>query len=562
MRWWIVVALAALGCSPTIPEGRFACTNDAMCPEGWSCRGGYCFDGPGDADAGGVDGGPLDGGASDAGLDAGGVDGGADAGGADSGAMCPADRTYCASVTACVDLQTDAAHCGACDRDCAGDDCVGGSCRPTVVRVQAFGGNGVDVIRAATAVGENIVVVGEFMDTVDFGGTTLTSAGDLDGFVASYTPDGALNWVARVGASQLDTFHDVAADPTGSRVVAVGQVDGAIEIETPAGTASLGAAGMSSDGFVIALDAATGAHEQALIVGGDGEEQLKGVAIDGAGGIFVAGQNDFPLTAGGLSFPNDGFYDGFLVRWDPAANTLTRFLRVATDGVDGLESVAVVGGDVCASGFFSGALTLGSLAVPYAGGTDGVVACVSASTGAFRWSRALGTSADDQIHDLDFRAGDTIAFVAVAGAAVSWGSDAIAAPAGIWDLVVGTMSTSGAPGWARVVSTPGDYDFPLGVLALADGRVAASGITRAAVTAPVALPYGGGNDGFIGVWDASGVLDWARTVGGSGDDTVQDLVELRGSLYAVGELTGPVDFGTGTIPGGGARDGYVMQILH
>jgi len=559
--------LLVVGCSPTVPEGRFACGTADDCPDGWSCVAGLCY-----AEATGVDaGGPADSGAptmdagpdGDAGPD---TDAGPGDGGSPPDGGCPGATTFCVEAAGCVDLMTDDAHCGACGEACAAGGCVDGVCRPSVARVFSFGASGTDVIRAVEVLDGQLIVVGEFRDTVDFGGgTTRTSAGDVDGFVASYAPDGTLGWVVRIGASQFDAVLDVAVDPARGRVVAVGEFDPAFDgtatVETPTGTETISAVGMSADGFALALDGADGSFEELMAIAGPGGERENGVAIDGSGNIFIAGQHDFPVTAGGVMFPNRGFYDGHLVRWDPASNTLSDLLVLDSEERDAFDGISIVDTNVCASGYYGGPVTLGGAAVPHSGGEDGIVVCISAASGAYAWHARIGTTGNDQIHEIHWRDGASFAFVAVVGAEATFGSETIPAPAGVWDLVVGTMTTAGAPGWARVVSTPADYDYPLGVRVLSDGRVAFAALTAGAATSPVPLSHAGGNDGFVGVWTADGALSWARTFGGAGDDTVQDVVELDGSLYAVGEFTGPVDFGTGTIPAFGALDAFVMQIL-
>lgn len=76
-----------------------------------------------------------------------------------TGPMCSPDETACGND--CVDVQTDAAHCGACGHDCLGGNCILGTCeavelasgkgRLMMVQVDAdyiyYGGDGVDVGR-------------------------------------------------------------------------------------------------------------------------------------------------------------------------------------------------------------------------------------------------------------------------------------------------------------------------------------------------------------------------------------------------------------------------------
>jgi hypothetical protein len=66
---------------------------------------------------------------------------------------------------------------------------------------------------------EDLAVGGRFGDTVDFGGVTLTSLGQHDGFLAKYAGDsGVLQWAERIGGSGLfdsDSVQTVTASDQG-----------------------------------------------------------------------------------------------------------------------------------------------------------------------------------------------------------------------------------------------------------------------------------------------------------------------------------------------------------
>lgn len=64
------------------------------------------------------------------------------------------------------------------------------------------------------------IVVGSFPTTCAMGGTTLTSAGDEDAFVARIDAKGAAKWVRRFGGAGLDRATLVRLDPMGNAIVA------------------------------------------------------------------------------------------------------------------------------------------------------------------------------------------------------------------------------------------------------------------------------------------------------------------------------------------------------
>jgi hypothetical protein len=51
----------------------------------------------------------------------------------------------------------------------------------------------------------NVIVVGQFAASGDFGNGVVTSAGGADAFVAKYDPSGTLLWGSRSAARVLDS---------------------------------------------------------------------------------------------------------------------------------------------------------------------------------------------------------------------------------------------------------------------------------------------------------------------------------------------------------------------
>jgi hypothetical protein len=62
----------------------------------------------------------------------------------------------------------------------------------------------------------NVYVAGTFQGQAQFGGVTLTSAGDDDAFVAKYSPSGVLQWAQRMGGPLHDEATAIATDGRGN----------------------------------------------------------------------------------------------------------------------------------------------------------------------------------------------------------------------------------------------------------------------------------------------------------------------------------------------------------
>jgi hypothetical protein len=91
-----------------------------------------------------------------------------------------------------------------------------------------LGGSGYDLGGSVAVDGAgNVVVVGTFEGTINLGGGSLTSAGERDLFVAKFSPTGQHIWSKRFGGARVDWVRRVAADGAGD-VFLTGQFLGTI----------------------------------------------------------------------------------------------------------------------------------------------------------------------------------------------------------------------------------------------------------------------------------------------------------------------------------------------
>jgi hypothetical protein len=134
---------------------------------------------------------------------------------------------------------------------------------------------------AADATG-TAYVTGAFTTTLPFGGTTLTSAGGSDAFVARLDPASSFAplWAVRLGGTGSDEGHGIAVDAAGNAVV-VGDFTG-----TTSGAAVMTGAG-STDAFLLELDGSTGNTLLASHFGDSAQQIGDRVAIDRLGGSIV-----------------------------------------------------------------------------------------------------------------------------------------------------------------------------------------------------------------------------------------------------------------------------------
>jgi flavin-binding protein dodecin len=166
-----------------------------------------------------------------------------------------------------------------------------------------------------------------------------THAGGWDAFLLRYNADGTQAWVRQLGTSGHDQAYGVALDGSGAVYIA----------GTTNGSLALPNAG-SSDAFLARYDTA-GTQLWTRQFGTEFSDGCRGIATDGAGNIFLAGE-----TGGQLGESVSGFGTAYLARYD-ATGTLHGIHQFGTSEGEIGVAVAVDGqGNVHLCGSTNGSL--------------------------------------------------------------------------------------------------------------------------------------------------------------------------------------------------------------
>ncbi|MFM8335451.1 MAG: Ig-like domain-containing protein, partial [Opitutaceae bacterium] len=269
---------------------------------------------------------------------------------------------------------------------------------------RSFGGVGADEIRsiAVSPLG-SVILTGSFSGKVDFdpgpGVNEITAAGDSDIFVLSLDASGAFEWVRTIGGAGTDSGRAVATDGDGFLYVG-GGFQGQVDFDPGAGQRMLGAAG-TSDGFLVKLGPA-GDFIWAHAIGSSGVDEVRAVAADESGNVFVggtfSGTVDFDLGAGTRSLIARGTADGFVAKYSPAGD-LSWAAQFGRSGEAGVNALAVSsGGSVLVAGNYRGEVDgdpgVGERVLGSEGGVEGFVVKLD-SAGAHAWSHRFGGSGDE-----------------------------------------------------------------------------------------------------------------------------------------------------------------------
>lgn len=238
----------------------------------------------------------------------------------------------------------------------------------------------------------NPCVVGQFANTISFGTTNLTSAGNWEIFVAKYDTSGNLIWARRAGGTGQDAAVDVAADKSGNLFVS-----GYFRTNASFGSFALTAASSPnnafSDGFIAKYDSG-GNVIWARGFGGSGNDVAFKAVPDDAGNVSVTGFFNNTANFGATNLTSAGSDEIFIAKYSSAGNLL--WVKQA-GGIGSDEAGDLImdnAGNSYISGYFSTNATFGSTNLTSAGKRDGFLAKYD-SAGNFLWVKQLAGTDDD-----------------------------------------------------------------------------------------------------------------------------------------------------------------------
>ena len=197
----------------------------------------------------------------------------------------------------------------------------------------------------------SVYLAGTFMGTVDFDQVQKTTKGDQDIFLTTFSPDGVVVRVKRLGLTRYSTAFSLAVDGSGNQYLA-GDYDGQIKLVGKEHTAP-----EKRDGFLLALDS-MGNESWAKIVTSPGVASPREVSVDAAGTLHLAGLFDDAVTVDGQLLPHSSNAGLFLAEFTSAGAKVSARAFSST-GFTAPEGIAADAQGVLLTGNFRGALDLG-----------------------------------------------------------------------------------------------------------------------------------------------------------------------------------------------------------
>jgi hypothetical protein len=290
----------------------------------------------------------------------------------------------------------------------------------------------------------NIYVAGNFVNSVTFGSTTLTSnvTNENAAFLLKLNSSGVLLWATKINATDIGSASHLVID-NNNNIFVSGNLNQSEQLfiskydisgtqlwyNTYGGTGiyvksifgiaadnsgnificgrymntiTLGSITLNAtyaildiDGFTAKLDGNGNViWAQKLTSPGQGQDELRAIAIDDANNIYTVGNVDSTAIIGNITIPLSPGSKEIIIKYDQDGNPL--WAKAAVSGYNNNPQAIVKGIDnnMYFCGDFSGTMQIDSFAITSAGGNDAfIIRCDE--NGKIKWMKGFGGTGDE-----------------------------------------------------------------------------------------------------------------------------------------------------------------------
>ncbi|MCI0436339.1 MAG: SBBP repeat-containing protein [Gemmatimonadetes bacterium] len=425
----------------------------------------------------------------------------------------------------------------------------------TLVSSRLLGGSGVDDCDGVAVDRAGATYLGCHSDSRDLAlgaAPARRIVGDLDAFVIKLSPDGRAEYVTQLGGSAWDAVMDVAADDHGRAWIVGTTYSDDLPLSPGALRPTYG--GGEGDAFVARLEA-DGGIEWLTYVGGKGLDDGRRIMLDPSGYAYVTGRTasrDFPTTPGAFQTALADSTDAFVVKLDATGQAVyATYLGGSRQdiawglAVDG-DGNAYVAGQTTSEDF----PRVRPIQPALRGAGDAFFAIVDAAGAELLFSTYWGGSEWDQANAIALGSSGRVYLTGwthspdfpVTPQAVqrAYGGNHDA-------FVTGFDAMSRAVRFSTYLGGGAD-DSGAQLVAMRDGHVFAVGGTESA-DFPTARPHQpmlrGTKDGFVALLDPAGTsLVYSTYLGGGERELFEDAEAAPGNALILSGLTSSMDYPT------------------
>lgn len=293
--------------------------------------------------------------------------------------------------------------------------------------------------------------------------------------------------------------------------------------------------------------------------GGTGDDEGLGIAIDGAGNIFVSGHFHNTAVFGNTNVISNGGFDLFIAKYTNKG--ILEWVRSAGGtGDDMARAIAVDNnGNAYITGTIQNTVTFGATTLTSAGLGDIYIAKYN-SAGTLQWVQKGGGTSDDMAYGIVLDSGTNPYIVGFFGGSATFGGSTIQS-AGDIDVFVAKYNTTGALQWVQRTGGS-NTDFGRGVAVDNNGFVYITGYSAGAtIIGNNSFPGSGGADIFIAKYNPV-TSGWIWSISGistESDNGTAIKADNNGNIYLTGYFGNSLNLYGTIINSAGAFDVFVAK---
>ncbi|NDK08216.1 prepilin-type N-terminal cleavage/methylation domain-containing protein [Candidatus Gracilibacteria bacterium] len=395
------------------------------------------------------------------------------------------------------------------------------------------------------------------------GGNNMDEAWDY-GYVSKYDSQGNQLWKKSLRGTSYEAIYSMEVDSNGN-VYAGGEFRGTINLGSGISITSAG----NDDGYLIKLDT-NGNPLWAKNISTSYYEYVYGVNLDGNGDIYINGTFQYNYTinfGGGITVSSSGSQDGFFAKYNSSGVPIfaKKIGGAYNDGINKMifdnNGNKYIFGSIQSPtmNFGSGvSIVKNSLNYDY----DGYVVKYD-SNWIPLWAKSIG-SADGGSDGINNLIGDKFGNIYLIGkffGTLNFGGGITITSAGYDDGYIAKYDSNGNPLWAKSLGGTGNDN--IGNLVLdTDGNPYVSGGFNGNVTiGGTTYTSRGSNDSYIVKYDKEGNNIWTKQIGGTGSDSISIMFfNNEGKLIVLGSFSNSINLDSGySVTSKGNNDGLLIK---
>jgi hypothetical protein len=238
----------------------------------------------------------------------------------------------------------------------------------------------------------NIYVTGGFTSTANFGGTMITSNGNLDIFIVKFDINGNVLWVQKAGGTSSEIGFSIAVNGAGDVYICGSFLTTASFNTSPIATIQTSA---GQQDIFIAKYNNSGICQWAKRAGGPNFDESSGIAIDGMGNAYIVGEFFGTANFGLNSVNSTTSPNSFIAKYNSSG--VEQWVRGTTgSGCKSRHIVIDATGNAYVTGHFFNQTTFGTLPILNSAGVEDVFIAKYNSSGLEQWVQRAGGTGNDR----------------------------------------------------------------------------------------------------------------------------------------------------------------------